>query len=105
MKTFKQLERLRKAHELIKQEKTGSPKEFANKLNVSERETYRIIEYLKELDAKIDFSRTINSYFYEDSFDLLVNVSVQVLVNKELKTMYAGSIVLQENFQNLQLNW
>lgn len=105
MKTFKQLERLRKAHELIKQEKTGSPKEFANKLNVSERETYRIIEYLKELDAKIDFSRTINSYFYEDSFDLLVNVSVQVLVNKELKTIYAGSIVLQENFQNLQLNW
>lgn len=105
MKTFKQLERLRKAHELIKQEKTGSPKEFANKLNVSERETYRIIEYLKELDAKIDFSRTINSYFYEDSFDLLVNVSVQVLVNKELKTIYAGSTFLQENFQNLQLNW
>ncbi len=104
MKTLKQLERLRKAHQLIKQENTGNPKEFANRLNINERELYRIVEYLKELDAEIFFSRSANSYYYEDDFELIVNISVQVLVNHELKTIYGGSIILQKCFENLQLN-
>lgn len=104
MKTLKQLERLRKAHKLIKQENTGTPAEFAKKLHVSERELYRILEYLKEVDAVISFSRTSNSYYYTADFDLLVNVSVQVLVKDELVTIYAGSIILKENFENLELN-
>ena len=105
MKTLKQLERLRKAHKLIKQENTGTPVEFAKKLHVSERELYRILEYLKEVDAVISFSRTSNSYYYTADFDLLVNVSVQVLVKDELVTIYAGSILLKENFENLELNY
>lgn len=88
MKTLKQLERLRKAHKLIKQGNTGSPSEFSNRLHVSERELYRIIEYLKEMDAKITFSRKISSYYYTDDFDLLINVSVQAMVNQELITIY-----------------
>jgi|TARA_B110000090_G_C13222696_1_gene385486 DNA-binding Lrp family transcriptional regulator len=105
MKTIKQLERVRKVHQLIKGEKTDSPKKIALALNISEREVYRILEYLKELGAKINFSRSINSYFYEENFDLLVNVSVKVIINEELKTIYGGSVLLQENFQNLQLNY
>ena len=90
---------------LIKQEKTGSPNQLANRLNISEIETCRIVEYLKECDATIGFSWSLNSYFYKESVDLLINVSVQVLVNEELKTVYGGSILLQENFQDLKLNW
>ncbi len=104
MKTLKQLERLRKAHKLIQQENTGTPAEFAKKLHVSERELYRILEYLKGVDALISFSRTSNSYYYTGDFDLLVNVSVQVLVKDELVTIYAGSTLLKENFENLELN-
>jgi len=100
MKTLKQLERLRKAHKLIQQENTGTPAEFANRLFISERELYRILEYLKEVDAMISFSRTANSYYYTDDFDLLVNVSVKVLINEEIKTIYAGSTILKENFEN-----
>ena len=48
----------------------------------------------------ISFSRTSNSYYYTDAFDLLVNVSVKVLVNEEIKTIYAGSTLLKENFEN-----
>ncbi len=36
MKTLKQLERLRKAHQLIQQATTGTPAEFANRLHISE---------------------------------------------------------------------
>lgn len=103
MKTLKQLERLRKAHKLIKQGNTGSPSEFSKRLHISERELYRILEYLREMEAQISFSRYSNSYFYSDDFELLVNVSVQALVNKELVTIYAGCTLLKENFQNISL--
>ncbi len=99
MKTLKQLERLNKAHKLIKQGNTGSPTEFSKRLHISERELYRILEYIREMDAQISFSRTSNSYYYTDDFDLLVNISVQALVNQELITIYAGRRILKENFE------
>jgi predicted DNA-binding transcriptional regulator YafY len=98
MKTLKQLERLRKAHKLIKQGNTGSPSEFSNRLHISERELYRILEYLKELDAVISFSRNANSYYYTGDFDLFVSVSVQALVNQELITIYAGNTTLKRHY-------
>jgi predicted DNA-binding transcriptional regulator YafY len=104
MKTLKQLERLRKAHKLIQNGNTGTPKEFANKLYISEREIYRILEYLKEVDAIICFSRNANSYYYTADFDLLVNVSVKVMVKEEVRTIYAGSIILDKYFETRPLN-
>ncbi len=95
MKNLKQLERLRKAHILIKQGNTGAPAEFSKRLHVSERELYRILEYLKELGAQISFSRTSNAYYYTDDFDLFVNVSVKALVNKELVIIYASNKILK----------
>ncbi len=103
MKTLKQLERLRKAHKLIQQQNTGTPAEFAVRLHISERELYRLLEFLKEADASISFSRSSSTYYYCEDFDLLVNISVQVLVNEEIKTIYAGSTLLKENFENMQL--
>ena len=98
MKTLKQLERLRKAHQLIKLESTGTPKEFANQLTISERELYKIINYIKDLGANVYFNRKTSTYYYTTDFDLLVNVSVQVLVNEELTTIYAGSTLLNTNY-------
>ena len=98
MKTLKQLERLRKAHKLIQQQHTGTPAEFANKLHISERQLYNILERLKEIDAPLLYNRKTNTYYYQHDFDLLVNITVQVLVHEELKTIYAGQILLEENF-------
>jgi len=95
MKTLIQLERLQKAHGLIKYSNTGTPTEFSKRLHISERELYRMLEYLKELDAKILFSRTSNTYYYTDDFDLFVNVSVKAMVNRELVTIYASNEILK----------
>jgi predicted DNA-binding transcriptional regulator YafY len=103
MKTLKQIERLRKANKLIRQQNTGTPAEFASKLHVSERELYRLIEYLKEIDARISFSRNSNTYYYTDDFDLLVHIKIQVLVREEIKTIYAGSSFLRRNFEEKPL--
>jgi len=103
MKTLKQLERLQKAHKLILQESTGTPKEFAKRLYISERQLFNLLEYLKGIDAPILFSRKTNTYYYSYDFDLLVNVSVQVLANKELKTIYAGQTLLTKNYFTARL--
>ncbi len=102
MKTLKQLERLQKVHKLIKQQNTGTPFELANKLHISERELYRLLEYLKEADASISFTRNSNTYYYTNDFDLLVNISVQVLVKEEIKTIYAGSTLFYKNLKKMQ---
>lgn len=103
MKTLKQLERLRKAHKLIQQENTGTPKELSIKLHISERQVYNILDQLKEMDAPLLFSRKSNTYYYCYDFDLLVNISVQVLINNELRTIYAGYTYLKENFATERL--
>jgi len=100
MKTLKQLERLRKAHKLIRQSKTGSPKEFASKLNISKRQFYNILKYLKEIDAPIEYNKKIKTYFYTSSFDLLINISVQVLIEDEIRNIYAGSTFYNNNNNN-----
>lgn len=103
MKTIKQLERLRKAHQFIQQEKTGTPPEFANKLDISERQLYNILDYLKEIDAPIEYQRKTETYYYTTSFDLLVHVSVQVLIANEVREIYAGSTFLNKNFLTARL--
>ncbi len=103
MKTLKQLERLRKAHKLIQQQHTGTPAEFAGKLGISRRQLYHIIEYLKDVDAPVLYNRKTNTFYYSYDFDLLVNISVQVLIKEELKTIYAGSFILKEIFLSARL--
>ncbi len=83
MKTLKQLERLNKVHKLIKLENTGSPFELSKKLHISEREVYRVIEYLRDIDAEVSFSRNSNTYYYTNDFELYVDVSVKTIVNNQ----------------------
>ena len=103
MKTIQQLERLRKIHQLIKKRNTGSPNELANRLKISRRQLYNVIEYLKEIEAPLIFSRKNNTFYYEHEFDLLINVNVQVMVNEELRTIYGGQTILKENFFRARL--
>jgi predicted DNA-binding transcriptional regulator YafY len=97
MKTLKQLECLRKIHKLIRNENTGTPLEFAIKLHLSQRQLYNLLEKLKEMEAPIQYCRKSATYYYNDDFDLLVNISVQILINHETKTIYAGQTALSKN--------
>lgn len=90
MNNLKQLERLRKLHRLIKIESTGTPFELSKKLHISERQTYLILEQLKELNAPLKFNRRTKSYYYESDFELNINVSIQVITQEKLTNIYAG---------------
>jgi len=57
---------IKKLHEYIITERTGSPKELAYKLGVSERTVYSYISYMKtEMNAPIQFDNQKVNYFYE----------------------------------------
>lgn len=90
MNNLKQLERLRKIHQLIKTERTGTPNELSRKLHISIRQTFIMLEQLKDLDAPVKYNRSSKNYYYEFDFDLSINISIQVMSHDKLKNIYAG---------------
>ena len=53
MNFIKQIERIKKMHELIRSEKTGTPEDFAQMLHLSRRQLYNELEHIKNLNATI----------------------------------------------------
>lgn len=97
MKNLKTLERLQQLHQRILQENTGTPKQLANYMSISERSLYRLVEQLKDLNATIGYNRVRNTYYYEDDFELRVNISVTALSNDEVIEVYGGSYFIKKN--------
>ncbi len=95
MKNLKQLERLQKIHRMIKHQNTGTPSELAEKLHISIRLTYLLLEQLREFDAPLYFNRSTKTYYYKHDFELTINISVQVIAHEKLVNIYAG-----KNFAN-----
>ena len=61
MKFDEYQETLELVKKLVEHSNTGSPKELADKLNISERTVRRLIDKLKQKD-NIIFCRKVNSY-------------------------------------------
>lgn len=62
---LKQIQRIERLHHLIKLKATGSPKQCARKLEISERQLYNTLNLMKELGAPVYFYLSIGSYCYE----------------------------------------
>ena len=90
MKAFEQLERLKQMNRLIKEERTGTPEEFALRLGLSSSHLYRCIDEIKELGAPINFSRSRKTYYYENEFELKVSYSIQLISDRTLKKIVGG---------------
>jgi predicted DNA-binding transcriptional regulator YafY len=64
MPIIKYVERVQRMDQLIRRKSTGTPKELAAKLELSERSLYELINQMKDLGAPIIFSKSRNSYVY-----------------------------------------
>jgi len=56
---------LERIDQLNRLQATGTPKELASRLKITERTVYRIICQLKEIGLPIYFNKAIKSYCYE----------------------------------------
>ena len=79
MNSIKNLERLQRIHQLIKQEVTGDPKCLAKRINVSERLIYCLIDELKDYDANIEYDRKRKTYYYSNDFVFKIDISIVIL--------------------------
>ena len=63
-----QIKRIEYIDFLIRSRSTGNPGELASKLNISPSQLYQVIRILKdELGAPIYYSKTLQSYCYNES--------------------------------------
>ncbi len=61
---------MQRIHNLIRTKSTGSPKELAERLEISRSALFRYMEDLKTLGATIQYCRFRQSYYYEENFVL-----------------------------------
>lgn len=65
MPTKRFIERMQRIDYLIRTKSTGTPKQFAKKLCISERQLYKYMKNLKELGAPIKYCKNRNTYHYD----------------------------------------
>ncbi len=73
----KYIQRLKNIDSLIQTQSTGSPKELAKKMNMSERMIYRYLHNLRGLGAPISYNYEKRSYMYTDNVFLKVAFEYQ----------------------------
>jgi len=69
MTLLEKLQQINRLHELIKRKATGTPKELATRLSISERTVYDCIDIMKSMNAPIYYCRSNKSYCYEYPVD------------------------------------
>lgn len=69
-------ERIERIHFLIKREITGTPKQLAEKINLSERHTYRLVNLMRDLGAPIIYCPYKQTYKYTKPVKLNLGFTV-----------------------------
>lgn len=89
-KLLQQIELIERIDQLIRMKATGSPKEFANNMNISKASLYRLLETMKELGAPIEYNITTQSFVYADHVNFLCGFYLKELSNSEAKQINGG---------------
>ena len=93
MELINEIHRLNTLHQLIKMCNTGSPDELAQRLHASKRHLYNVLDNLRALGTKIDYSRSDYTFYYTNSFELNLNLQVEYLDENDKKCIFAGSFL------------
>ena len=81
MHFIKKIDHYQKLDSFIQKQNTGTPKEFAQKLNINRSHLYRQLDTLKDYGAPIKYNRKLQSFYYESPFDLMDIFPISSLSN------------------------
>ncbi|WP_233430713.1 hypothetical protein [Flavobacterium tructae] len=90
MSFIEKIERMKRIHQLICEEKTGSPAAFAKKMLLSRSQLYNELEIIKGFDAPLKYCKKRESFYYETSFELIVHYSLSIIKDEERKEIFGG---------------
>lgn len=89
-KLSEQIKMLERIDQLIRLKCTGTPKQLADKLEVSETTVYRILDTMKELDAPITYNIPRQSYIYEIPVSFKFGFYTKEISQEEARDIQAG---------------
>ncbi|MBW8323717.1 MAG: bacteriocin [Prolixibacteraceae bacterium] len=89
-KLLQQIELIERIDQLIRLKSTGTPKKFAQRLDISEASLYRLIETIKGMDAPVEFSIRYQSYVYSDEVNFMCGFFRKELSYNELQKVNGG---------------
>ena len=75
MSLFKYIARLQRMDSLIAMKATGSPEEFAYKMNLSRSTLFETLQEMKGMGVDIRYSNTRESYYYGDERRIVIKVT------------------------------
>lgn len=84
------MQRINKANQLIVDEKTGDPAQFAQKLGVSRSQLYNILDQFKDFGAPMKYNKKDKTYFYSKPFSLDLKYSLKAITENEEIEIFAG---------------
>lgn len=90
MALFEGINRMQTLHTLIANESTGTPCQLADRFHLSKRQLYNLLEEFREMGAEIAYSRTLETFYYQNDFRIEIAFKVSVLTPIEEKVIYAG---------------
>jgi len=78
-------------HKAIKNKITGTPKEIAEKLEISRASLYNYIDDLKNIGAEVEYNRSSQHFFYKNGFNLKIIIEKNLLDEIEMKNTKGGN--------------
>lgn len=95
MKLMDQLHLLGRLDQLIRLKATGTPRQLAKRLGVSERQTFRLIGELKGYGFPIEYCKTAKSYYYTG----VVQIRFELLIEEFTCLSIKGGKKMEDFFQ------
>ena len=94
---FEQIDRVMLFNKLVKEQRTGTPDEIANRLGLKRSSFFRFLEELKEREVPIAYSKCLCSYYYTRPFEIEIVFSLKPLDHEEQIKVEAGSVFFSES--------
>jgi len=92
MQWIESIKRVQQLHELIKNEKTGTPCELACCFCISKRQLYNIIDDFKIMGADIKYSREKSTFYYTNGFNLKLDYHISFVDERCEKNIFGGNM-------------
>ncbi|WP_175634238.1 HTH domain-containing protein [Pedobacter ghigonis] len=102
MKLLEYIDRIKIMHKLIRESRTGTPDNLARRLSISTSRLYVVLDELKLMGAPIEYSRQLQTYYYQQPFEVQIKADFVLLSQQETLKINAGYFV-QENYPLLFL--
>lgn len=94
--SFLKLDKL-KMHDLIKRKMTGTPEQFAKKMNCSKSSLYEKIKLMKEEGLPIEYCHTACTYYYSETVKLDFTLNIGGV---DMEKIVGGQSSLTNYYEN-----